>query len=86
MKSIPVSRRVRGLRFEWRGVLAGAYANDAAMSKAVEHLVDIDNGSVLCRKIKPERMSDIGSWPSTPKCPECVRRALKWEATIVRDK
>ena len=45
--------------YEWRGVLAGAYANDKAMSRMVDHLVNIDTGAVLCKKIKPELMCDI---------------------------
>lgn len=59
--------------YEWRGVLAGAYANDKAMSRMVDHLVNIDTGAVLCKKIKPERMCDIGG--GVTHCPECERRA-----------
>lgn len=64
-------------RYEWRSVLAGAYANDKAMSRMVAHLVDVNTEAVLCKKIKPERMSDIGSLDNTPHCPECERRFAK---------
>jgi hypothetical protein len=62
--------------YEWRGVLAGAYKTEKSMEKGVDHLVNIETGAVLCKRIKPERMCDI-SYGNPPHCPECERRAEK---------
>jgi hypothetical protein len=61
-------------RYEWRGVLAGAYANDKAMARMVAHLVDVETGETLCRRVHRDRMCDIPS-ENEKHCPVCEKRS-----------
>lgn len=61
---------------KWHGVLAGAYANDAAMERMVVHLCD-EELRPLCRRVKPERICDIEAGEDTRRCPKCLERQAK---------